>query len=509
MTTEHWDVIIIGTGAGGGTLAQRLAQTGKRILLLERGEFLPREPENWSEDEVVTRGRYRTKEQWLDQDDKPFDPFTHYWVGGNTKMYGAALFRLREHDFQATPTFDGVSPAWPLSYTDFEPYYARAEQLYAVHGAATADPLDPPRSTPYPYPPLAHEPRIAELAQRLAATGTQPLPLPIGLRLPTSTSREAPVSLAAFDGFPDPTETKADAHVVGVQSALRHANVSLRTGARVEQLLTSTSGNEVMGVVVHSEHGSETLRASIVVLACGAIQSAALLLRSQSSSHPHGVANGHDLVGRNYMTHNNGALIVYSERENRSRFQKTFAIMDFYRCGPDTDYPLGLIQLMGRSDRPTLRSLFATELPELTGEQLAAHTLDFWLTAEDLPRPENRVALSPTGQIKLHYARTNAEAYRRLRAALIASLQRAEPNSGQRFAGYELGIAGVSHQCGTLRFGTDPKTSVLDPFCRAHGVDNLYACDSSFFSSSGAVNPSLTIMANALRVGDHLAERLG
>jgi choline dehydrogenase-like flavoprotein len=401
-----------------------------------------------------------------------------------------------------------MSPAWPVSYAEFEPYYARAEQLYVVHGAAGTDPLDPPRSAPYAQPALAHEPRIAELAKRLEATGTHPFPLPIGLRLSDASALEAPVSLAAFDGFPDPTETKADAHVVGVQGALRHPNVALRTGALVERLITSASGREVTGVVVRAEHGTETLRADIVVIACGAIQSAALLLRSKSSAHPHGIANEHDLVGRHYMSHNNGALIVYSERENCSRFQKTFAIMDFYRRGPDSDYPLGLIQLMGRSDRPTLRALFGKQLPELTDEQLAAHTLDFWLTAEDLPRLDNRVQLTTTGQIKLSYTRTNGEAYRRLRAALTAALERAEPNSGQRFAGYELGIAGVSHQCGTLRFGTDPETSVLDPFCRAHGVDNLYACDSSFFCSSGAVNPSLTIMANALRVGDHLAQRL-
>lgn len=508
MSTNHWDVIIIGTGAGGGTLAQRLAQTGKRILLLERGTFLPREPENWSEDEVVTRGRYRAKEHWLDRDDQPFQPFTHYWVGGNTKLYGAALFRLREHDFKETPTFDGLSPAWPLRYADFEPYYARAEQLYAVHGAAQTDPLEPPRSAPYPHPPIAHEPRVAQLAQHLAATGTQVFPLPLGLREPAAGVTEAPVSLGAFDGFPDPTETKADAHVVGVQAALRHPNVSLRTGARVDQLLTSASGREVVGVVVSSQDGVETLRASIVVLACGAIQSAVLLLRSQGGAHPRGIGNDDDLVGRNYMTHNNGALIVYSELENRSRFQKTFAIMDFYRRGPDTDYPLGLIQLMGRSDRPSLRSLFAGALPELSEEQLATHTLDFWLTAEDLPRLDNRVQLTSNGQIKLHYTRTNAEAYRRLRAALVDALRRAEPDTGQRFAGYELGIAGVSHQCGTLRFGVDPASSVLDPLCRVHSVSNLYACDGSFFCSSGAVNPSLTIMANALRVGDHLASQL-
>lgn len=508
MSDKHWDVIIVGTGAGGGTLAQRLAQTGKRILLLERGAFLPREPENWQEDEVVVRGRYRAREQWLDGAGQRFDPFTHFWVGGNTKLYGAALFRLREHDFQRVPHFAGESPAWPLTYAEFEPYYARAERLYQVRGSAGSDPCEPRRSTAYEHAAVAHEPRIAELAEALRATGLQPFPIPLGLRLPTEPERSAPVSLGAFDGFPDPTETKADAHVVGVKSALAHPNVTLRTETLVERLVTSPSGREVRGVAVHGEAGPELLHAGLVVLACGAIQSAALLLRSACDAHPRGLANRSDQVGRNLMLHNNGALIVHGRTENPSRFQKTFALTDFYRGAPDSDLPLGSIQLMGKSDRPTLRQLFAEALPGVDAESLSAHTLDFWLTAEDLPRPDNRVSLAPDGTIRLAYTRNNGEAYRRLRAQLVQALQRAEPRETHTFAGYELGISGVSHQCGTLRFGRDPETSVLDPFCRAHELDNLYVTDGSFFCSSGALNPSLTIMANALRVGDHLAERL-
>ncbi len=506
MTGTHWDVIIVGTGAGGGTLAQRLAPTGKRILLLERGEFLPREPENWSEDEVVTRGRYRAKESWLDADGNAFEPFTHFWVGGNTKLYGAALFRLREDDFTEVAHCDGVSPAWPLSYRELEPYYAQAEHLYHVHGQAGLDPYEPPRSGPYPHPPLAHEPRIADLARGLAAAGLEPFPLPIGLRSPQG--QQAPVRLGAFDGFPDPTESKADAHVVGVASALCAPNVELRTGALVEQLLTSPSGREVTGVVVRSAEGVQTLRAHIVVLSCGAIMSAALLLRSRSGAHPRGLANGSDQVGRNYMSHNNGALISYSAIPNPSRFQKTFALTDYYRARADTPFPLGSIQLMGRSDGPGLRALFEARLPGISEPQLRAHTLDFWLTTEDLPLAQNRVRITPGGQVQLHYTRTNGEAHRLLQHKLERALCTAEPNAGHLFASYQLGIAGVSHQCGTLRFGTDPARSVLDLYCRAHELDNLYAVDASFFCSSGAVNPSLTIMANALRVGDHLAERL-
>jgi choline dehydrogenase-like flavoprotein len=509
MSRVDWDVIIVGTGAGGGTLAQRLAPTGKRILLLERGGFLPREPENWSEREVVVRGRYRATERWLDADGSPFEPFTHFWVGGNTKLYGAALFRLREDDFDELVHCDGPSPAWPLRYQEIEPYYGQAERLYHVHGETGLDPHEPPRSTPFAYPPLAHEPRVAQLAARLRDVGLSPFPLPLGVRLPQDEAdARAPVSLGAFDGYPDPTETKADAHVVGVDSALRHPNVVLRTGALVEQLLTSASGREVTGVVVRTAEGVETLRANIVVLACGAILSAALLLRSANEAHPRGLANRSDQVGRNLMLHNNGALIVHSSLENDSRFQKTFALTDYYRRRHDTPYPLGSIQLMGRSDGPTLCALFRSTLPDVGEEALRAHTVDFWLTTEDLPLPHNRVRVTPSGQVQLQYTRSNGAAYALLQQTLEQALRAAEPNTQQVFAGYQLGIAGVSHQCGTLRFGEDPASSVLDRSCRAHELDNLYVADASFFVSSGAVNPSLTIMANALRLGDHLSARL-
>jgi choline dehydrogenase-like flavoprotein len=505
-----WDVVIIGSGAGGGTLAQRLAPTGKRILLLERGDFIARERANWDVHEVVDKGRYRADETFLDREDKPFRPFTHYCVGGNTKMYGAALLRMRESDFRETPHFDGISAGWPLDYRDFAPYYAQAEQLYSVHGQRGTDPCEPPGSEPYPHGPLPHEPRIAELARGLSGVGLRPFPIPLGVRLPQdSVGSHARMNLTLFDGFPDPTECKADAHVVAVNQALAHPNVRLWTGAYVSRLLTSTSGREVSEIVV--QRGPETLhvRAHIVVVACGAIQSAALLLRSQNASHPDGLANDTGMVGRHYMSHNNGALIAYSgDVPNRSEFQKTFAITDYYHGAPDSPYPLGLIQLMGRSDPSTLRDSFANVLPDHSVEDLALHTVDFWLTAEDLAKPDNRVTLTSNGTLRIAYQKTNREAYARLKRALIDKLEQAEPNTRHAFAGYELDVSGVSHQCGTLRFGRDPRSSVLDVNCKAHALDNLYVVDASFFCSSGAVNPSLTIMANALRVGDHLAERL-
>lgn len=508
---DHFDVIIIGTGAGGGTLAGRLAGTGKRILILERGGFLPRERENWNA-EKVRLGRYRSGEQWLDKDGTEFEPFTHYWVGGNTKMYGAALLRLRESDFGEVEHYDGISPAWPLSYGDFEPYYSRAERLYSVHGRRGADPSDPPSTGAYPFEPLTHEPRIQELYDDLQKAGLRPFPLPIGVRLPTDTSKEPEVRLSNFDGFPDLTEAKADAQVVSIRGALQHPNVELRTHREVRALVTDDGGRVVTEVRAVHRGVRETYRAATVVVACGAINSAALLLRSANEQHPNGLANSSDLVGRNYMAHNNGSVIAISETPNRAQFQKTFGLTDYYHGAEDSKFPLGTVQLMGKTDLVTLGELAGDLGAGRSIEDLSRHSVDFWLTAEDLPRKHNRVRLASDGRIQVDYTPNNVEAYTRLRAKLVRALEKcgcpAHLHGDSSYVGYELSVSGVSHQNGTLCFGEDPKTSVLDTMCRAHDVDNLYVVDGSFFCSSGAVNPSLTIMANALRVGDHLAESM-
>ncbi len=502
--SEHWDVVVIGTGAGGATLAWRLAQTEKRVLLLERGGFLPREHENWDPHEVATRGRYRANVSFYDANDQPFSPYTHYWVGGNTKMYGGALIRMRESDFGEVRHFAGVSPAWPIEYAELEPYYGRAERLYSVHGERGTDPFEPWASHPYPHPALAHEPRIAELADDLARHGVAAFPLPIAVRLPPD--GQAPVNLSLFDGYPDPTKSKADAHVCAIEPALERANVTLWTHAYAERLLAEGSGREVTGVVVLKDGERVEIEADVVVVACGAIESAALFLRSACSAHPNGLANGSGLVGRNYMTHQNGSVVWITRTPNPSRFQKTLGITDFYRGADDSDRPLGTVQLMGRTDREDLAAQMRGVVEDRTVEEASACSIDFWLTAEDLPALENRVSLRSDGSIRIEYTKNNTEAYARLKAKLKSTLDRIE--DGGVYTGYELGIGGVSHQCGTLRFGTDPASSVLDVRCKAHELDNLYVCDASFFVSSAAVNPSLTIMANALRVADHLVERL-
>jgi choline dehydrogenase-like flavoprotein len=519
MPNDRYDVIIIGTGAGGGTLAYRLSSTGKRILLLERGAFLPREPENWDAKEVFVRARYQAHETWYGSDGRSFHPGIHYWVGGNTKMYGGALFRLRREDFGELRHHGGISPGWPLSYEDFEPYYCEAEQLYQVHGEHGADPTDPPTSRPYPHPPISHEPRIAELYQALQREGYHPFPLPLAALLDEQDRRplhtSACVRCDAFDGYPCLVNGKADAHIIAVEPALKHTNVTLLTGAYVERLGTEATGRAVTEVHVRREGRAEIYCGDIVVVACGALNSALLLLRSANAQHPNGLANRSGVVGRHYMRHNNTAFMALSRTPNRTQFQKTLGLNDFYFGAEDFDYPLGHIQMLGKSHGATVAAeagAWSKLLPQMSYDVMATHAVDFWLTSEDLPDPDNRISYAADGRVILALTENNMEGHRRLQAKLKGMLEAMElhPHLIPRslYLGKDIPIGGTAHQAGTIRFGRDPQASALDLNCKAHDLDNLYVVDASFFVSIGAVNPSLTIIANALRVGEHLAARL-
>jgi choline dehydrogenase-like flavoprotein len=521
--SNHYDVIIIGSGAGGGTLFHRLAPSGKRILLLERGDYVPREPDNWSTRAVNVEGRYQTKEHWRDKAGQDLHPHTNYWVGGNTKFYGAALFRLRREDFGELRHHGGVSPTWPIDYDDLEPYYTEAEHLYQVHGKRGVDPTEPPSSAPYLHPPVSHEPRIAQLSEDFARLGCKPFHVPLGVMLNEADRRRSKcIRCATCDGHPCLVLAKSDAQVVCVDPTLDlYPNATLLTGAYVSRLETDASGREVTRVLVDRDGRKEDYSADIVVVSAGAINSAALLLRSTSDRHPRGLANGSDVVGRHYMGHINSVLMALSRCPNPTVFQKTLALNDFYFGSPEWSFPMGHISFVGKLDGVTLSAGAPAIAPGWTLELMGKHSLDFWLTSEDLPDPDNRVTLDRDGRIVLSYTPNNGEGHARLIKKLEHLMQqqtRCEVHGDQchqglfsrnLFVGQQIPLAGVAHQNGTIRFGHDPKTSALDPDCRAHEVENLYVVDGSFFPSSGAVNPALTIMANALRVGDRILGRLG
>jgi choline dehydrogenase-like flavoprotein len=506
-----YDVAIIGTGAGGGTMAYALAATGKRVLLLERGGFLPREKENWDPLAVVHQGRYNTKDMWQNQFGEEFNPHNHYWVGGNTKMYGAVLFRLRRQDFGELKHHGGTSPAWPLTYDDMAPWYTKAERLYSVHGERGIDPTDPP-GEPYPFPAVSHEPRIQEVVDDIKKLGLHPFPLPVGVRLDEKNPHTSEcIRCDTCDGFPCLVHAKADAHTTCVLPALKHANVTLRTHAKVTRLVTDAGGHAVSKIVADVNGTREEFSADIVVVSCGAINSAALLLSSDSDRHPNGLANSSGHVGRNYMCHLNSAVVSVGKKVNPTKFQKTFGLNDFYFGAPGFEFPLGHIQMLGKMSKEMLAEGAPFFAPGMALDFIAKHSIDWWLTSEDLPSPDNRVVVD-NGGIQLHYTPNNEEGHRRLLDKLkkithdIGTDFVVMPKHG--FLSQRIPLAGVAHQVGTARFGKDPKTSVLDLDCKAHDLDNLYVVDGSFFPSSSAVNPALTIIANALRVGEHIAQRL-
>jgi choline dehydrogenase-like flavoprotein len=520
--SDHYDVIVIGSGPGGASLAHRLAPSGKRILMLERGDYLPRSRQNWDARAVFVDGVYQAPETWHGPDGRTFHPGLHYYVGGNSKVYGAALFRMRERDFGELRHKDGISPAWPLGYEVFEPYYGAAEELYHVHGKRDEDPTEPWSSTPYPYPPVIHEPRIQGLSDILEREGMHPFHLPLGIKLDqnpdgSATTHSPCIRCDAFDGFPCAVNAKADAQVICVDpTRAAHPNFTLLTGAYVERLETDPAGRRVSRVVVTRESRTEHYSADLVVVACGALSSALLLLRSRNDAHPRGLANGSDQVGRNYMRHNMSIVMALLKEPNHTVFQKTLALSDFYFGADDWEYPLGLIQMCATSHGEQVRGeapwpgLMAL-LPGLPFEKMAEHSIDFWLQSEDLPRPENRI-LYDGDRVVLDLTEGNMEAAHRLRAKLrdLTGPLGAFPKLIDRdlYLGKNIPIGGTAHQAGTCRFGTDPASSVLDLDCKAHELDNLYVVDASFFPSIGAVNPTLTIIANALRVADRIAERL-
>ena len=491
--------------------------------MLERGGYLPREQGNWDSKTVFVDGAYQVKDTWYGKNGETFQPGLHRWVGGNSKLYGAALFRLREKDFGEVRHYDGVSPAWPLGYDVFEPYYTEAEKLFHVHGQRGEDPLEPWTSAPYAYPPVTHEPRIQELNDNLEKLGLHPFHLPLGILLdekdgkPTQSS--PCIRCDAFDGFPCILNAKADAQVICVDPTLKlHPdNFTLLTNALVTRLETDPSGKTVSKVLVARDGAEESYSADIVVVACGALSSALLLLRSANDKHPKGLANGSDQVGRNYMRHNMSILMAVLKKANHTIFQKTLALSDFYFGSPEHDYPLGLIQMCATSHADQIRgeaplSKLMQFMPEMPFEVMATHSMDFWLQTEDLPSPDNRIFYDGERVVLALTESNEVEA-----KALKKKLEQILGECGETpllierslYLGKNIPVGGTAHQAGTAKFGTDPKTSVLDLDCKAHELDNLYVVDASFFPSIGAVNPTLTIIANAMRVADHIKARLG
>ncbi len=493
VTVLQADVVVVGSGMGGATTALALARRGADVLVVERGQRLPREPANWSSRAVFLERRYKPTETWDDGRGRPYAPGVHYVVGGNTKVYGASLPRFREHDFDAVEHREGTAPAWPFRYADLEPYYGQAEVIYGVHGSTGEDPTEPWRSSPFPYPAVPHEPYVAALADRLRQQGVHPSANAMAVDLGPGGSC---IRCATCDGFPCRLGAKNDAETRAIDPALAAPGMRLVTGTRVHRVVTDRTGRRVDHLAAEGPTGSCTVRGDRFVLAAGAVNSAALLLRSADDAHPNGVANSSGLVGRNLMMHNNAHIAAIDlDRENDVVFQKTLSVNDWYADGGD-GYPLGTLQTIGRVDEVMMKS-WATRAPLWLLNTLARRGVTWLVMSEDLPTPENRVHVDADGRIVTVRAARGVGTHRALHRRAKSLL---------RGAGYDavftqwFDISMNSHQCGTVVAGTDPPTSVLDPWCKAHDLDNLWVVDAGFFPSSAAMNPALTIAAQALRV---------
>ena len=496
--STHFDVIIIGSGAGGGTMARALSQSPARVLVLERGRSVPQEADNWNPEAVWKHLRYRTTERWLDAQGVEFLPYTHYGVGGNTKFWGSVLYRLRREDFKALEHKDGVSPAWPIDYDTLAPYYDQAELLYQVHGLSGGDPTEPPRG-PFPYAPIPHSAGMTEIVERLRRQGLHPSCLPLGLIRPGE--QGGCVLCRTCNSFPCKIHAKSDAEVCGIEPALAAPNVEIWTDALALRIVTDPSGRKAAAVEVQKAGETIRVEGSLVVVACGAVNSAALLLRSASDKHPDGLGNSSGLVGRRYMAHLATMMQGFNPlRHNDTVFQKTVALNDFYFSGPHSKYPLGHIQSQGRT-HGVMAQTVVPWVPLWAYDAWVARGVDWLAMSEDLPREDNRVTVDAKGRIQLHYRPNNVDAHDQLVREMTRILHRL---GYWKVMTHSHRSKNTTHQCGTLCFGTDPRESVLDPWCRSHDVENLFVVDASFFPSSAAVNPGLTIIAQALRVADHI-----
>lgn len=492
-----YDIVIIGSGAGGGTLAYALRDSDKRVLLIDRGEPVPQEAENWDVREVFSRGRYKPNEQWFDAAGAAFKPGVHYLVGGNTKVYGASLPRFRPSDFGDVEHDAWVSPAWPFTYDDLAPFYDEAERVYRVHGQDDDPTL--PRAKPYPYQAVPHEPAVQELADRLAMADYTPSHIPLGIDLRDGGSC---IRCATCDGFPCRLHAKSDTEVCCIRPALESDNVELLTRTYVRRINTNTRGDRVVSVEVERDGKRASIETACLVVSGGAVNSAALLLRSASDAHPEGLANSSGAVGRHYLVHNNTVMLwVDPLRRNPTTFPKTLYINDFYE--PNSRgyrFSLGSMQMIGKVQAEMMAGRRRI-VPAAVKSQVAARSFDWWLFSEDVPTPENRVTVDRHSRITVHWRPTNLKAHR----GLIREGRIMARRAGFRLAFAEtFGIEVNSHQAGTVRAGDSAVRSVLDRWCRAHEVSNLFVVDSSFFPSLPLMNPALTIAANALRVAPHV-----
>ncbi len=498
----HYHVILIGSGAAGGTIAASLAASGSRVLLLERGGPMPAEDQNVAGTDLFRKDRYHPKETWFGSDGDPFAPQMLHAIGGNTKIWGAVLERMREAEFAAVALQEGPTPTWGLDYGDFAPWYEKAEQLYRVHGVAGADPTAPPRQSAYPAAPRPVEPFLVELRAALERQQLHPYDLP----------------LSWSESAVDPS---GDAELFGVMPA-RAAGMTVKEGARVMQLHVNPSGREVRGVEAEIAGQRWLFRGDQVVLAAGAIATPEILLRSATDHHLRGLANGSDQVGRNLMKPQLTAILQLAAAPHSGRYVRGHGITDFYWGDKNVSFPLGSIHSGGGvlqdalfAESPPVLSLVSKLMPNFGLEQLASRSISWWAMSAVRPDPHNRVLLRGNQQLQVNYTANNREAHDRLVYRWIDCLKAVEADpltmvvkGAPTHPRGEAPLSAIGVACGTCRMGDDPASSVVNLEGRCHELDNLWIADASVLPSCPSVGIGLTVIANALRVASHVQAAL-
>lgn len=514
LEDEVYDAIVIGSGFGGSMVAYQLVQAGLKVLLLERGDWVTRGSHNWAGDGSLELTPYATMET-------PYRVLAggtseimglNSCVGGPSVFYGTVSLRFREGDFDVHPEIVGDSDArWCWNYSDFEPYYTRVEQILNIAGESGNDPTEPYRSLPYPQNlnELSYPAKM--IAQASRELGLQPFRLPVAINYSSTQERNVCIACNTCDSFACAISAKNDLATC-VLPMLMDKGLVLKANTVATQLVTQ--GTKIVAVECFDKQTNQTCRyqAKQFILAAGALASPHLILASELQQFNPG---GHT-IGHYLMRHCNGIVfgLFPSDPNPDKQFHKQIGIQDFYFGHPSISNPSGKLGNLQQLETPPV-ALVEAYLPKPVGKlvsPLAKRLTGLQVIAEDQPKYNNHVAIDRTksdrfGLPQLTITHHHTQRDEVARKALIKKAKEILRQAGALFF-YVHQIKTFSHAVGTVRMGDNPQTSALDPYCRFRGLDNLYVVDGSFMPTSAGVNPSLTIAANGLRVGEQIVNRI-